>query len=89
MTPEYVISVGREAMQVAFLLAAPPLITALVVGLVISIFQAVTQIQEMTLAIIPKMVGVLLALMITFPWLLSTITTFTANIFNSIPNVVR
>ena len=89
MTPEYVISVGREAMQVAFLLAAPPLITALVVGLVISIFQAVTQIQEMTLAIIPKMVGVLLALMITFPWLLSTITTFTANVFNSIPNVVR
>ncbi len=89
MTPEYVISVGREAMQVAFLLAAPPLITALVVGLVISIFQAVTQIQEMTLAIIPKMVGVLLALMITFPWLLSTITTFTTNVFNSIPNVVR
>lgn len=89
MTPEYVISVGREAMQVAFLLAAPPLITALVVGLVISIFQAVTQIQEMTLAIIPKMVGVLLALMITFPWLLSTITTYTTNIFNSIPNVVR
>jgi len=89
MTPEYVISVGREAMQVAFLLAAPPLITALVVGLVISIFQAVTQIQEMTLAIIPKMVGVLLALMITFPWLLSTITTYTVNIFNSIPNVVR
>ncbi len=89
MTPEYVISVGREAMQVAFLLAAPPLITALVVGLVISIFQAVTQIQEMTLAIIPKMVGVLLALMVTFPWLLETITTFTANVFNSIPNVVR
>ncbi len=89
MTPEYVISVGREAMQVAFLLAAPPLITALVVGLVISIFQAVTQIQEMTLAIIPKMVGVLLALMITFPWLLTTITTYTTNIFNSIPNVVR
>ena len=89
MTPEYVISVGREAMQVAFLLAAPPLITALVVGLVISIFQAVTQIQEMTLAIIPKMVGVLLALMITFPWLLTTITTYTTNVFNSIPNVVR
>ncbi|MCH7478590.1 MAG: flagellar biosynthesis protein FliQ [SAR324 cluster bacterium] len=89
MTPEFVISVGREAMQVAFLLAAPPLITALVVGLVISIFQAVTQIQEMTLAIIPKMVGVLLALMITFPWLLETLTTFTAKVFNSIPDVVR
>ena len=89
MTPEFVISVGREAMQVAFLLAAPPLITALVVGLVISIFQAVTQIQEMTLAIIPKMVGVLLALLITFPWLLEILTTYTTKVFNSIPNVVR
>ena len=89
MTPEYVISIGREAMQVAFLLAAPPLITALLVGLLISVFQAVTQIQEMTLAIIPKMVAILVALIIAFPWLLDTLTTYTINIFRAIPNVVQ
>ncbi len=89
MTQEFVITVGREAMLTAFLLAAPPLITALVVGLVVSIFQAVTQIQEMTLAIIPKMVAVLLALMITFPWLLEILTTYTTNMFRLVPTVVR
>ncbi len=89
MTPEYVISVGREAMQVAFLLAAPPLITALVVGLAVSILQAVTQVQEMTLAIIPKMVAILIALIVAFPWLLETLTVYTTNVFRSIPTVLR
>jgi len=89
MTPEYVISIGREAMKVAFLLAAPPLLAALVVGLAVSIFQAVTQIQEMTLAIVPKMLAILLALIVAFPWLLDTLTTYTINIFNSIPTLVQ
>ena len=89
MTPEFVISVGREAMQVAFLLAAPPLITALVVGLAVSIFQAVTQIQEMTLAIIPKMVAILISLIVAFPWLLETLTKYTTTVFLSIPTVLR
>ena len=89
MTPEFVIAVGREAMQVAFLLAAPPLVTALVVGLVVSIFQAVTQIQEMTLAIIPKMVAILIALIVAFPWLLETLTVYTTTVFRSIPTVLR
>lgn len=89
MSPEYVIHVGREAMKVAFLLAAPPLLAALVVGLAVSIFQAVTQIQEMTLAIIPKMIAILLALVITFPWLLETISTYTTGIFLSIPDIIR
>ncbi len=89
MTPEFVITVGREAMRAAFFIAAPPLVAALVVGLVVSIFQAVTQIQEMTLAIIPKMVAVLLALMISFPWLLEFLTTYTTNVFRLLPTVVR
>ena len=76
-------------MQVAFLLAAPPLITALVVGLVVSIFQAVTQIQEMTLAIIPKMVAILVALIVFFPWLLETLTVYTTNVFRAIPVVLQ
>ena len=89
MTPEFVITVGREAMRAAFFIAAPPLMAALVVGLVVSIFQAVTQIQEMTLAIIPKMVAVLVALMISFPWLLEFLTTYTTNVFRLVPTVVR
>lgn len=89
MTQEFVITVGREAMLTAFLLAAPPLITALVVGLVISVFQAVTQIQEMTLAIVPKMVAVLIALVVAYPWLLETLTRYTTQVFQTIPSVVR
>ena len=89
MTPEFVITVGREAMRAAFFIAAPPLMAALVVGLVVSIFQAVTQIQEMTLAIIPKMLAVLVALMISFPWLLEFLTTDTTNVFRLVPTIVR
>ncbi|MCH8074334.1 MAG: flagellar biosynthesis protein FliQ [SAR324 cluster bacterium] len=89
MTPEFVITVGREAMRAAFFIAAPPLMAALVVGLVVSIFQAVTQIQEMTLAIIPKMLAVLVALMISFPWLLEFLTTYTTNVFRLVPTIVR
>ena len=89
MTPEFVITVVRDAMATAFYVAAPPLLAALVVGLLISVFQAVTQIQEMTLAIIPKMVAVLIALMIAFPWLLEVITTYTINVFRLVPTVVR
>lgn len=89
MTPEFVINIGRDAMMTAFLLAAPPLMTALFVGLVVSIFQAVTQIQEMTLAIIPKMVAVLISLVVAYPWLLETLTSYTTRLFLSIPTVVR
>lgn len=89
MTQEFVITIGRDAMMTAFLLAAPPLMTALLVGLVVSIFQAVTQIQEMTLAIIPKMVAVLISLVVAYPWLLETLTSYTTRLFLSIPTVVR
>jgi flagellar biosynthetic protein FliQ len=89
MTQEFVIGIGREAMYTAFLLAAPPLIAALSVGLLISIFQAVTQIQEMTLAIIPKMVAVLVALIIAYPWLLEKLTSYTVRVFQTIPTVIR
>ena len=89
MTQEFVITIGRDAMMTAFLLAAPPLMTALLVVLVVSIFQAVTQIQEMTLAIIPKMVAVLISLVVAYPWLLETLTSYTTRLFLSIPTVVR
>ncbi len=85
MTPELVITLASEAMLVATKLAAPLLLIALVLGLLVSIFQAVTQIQEMTLAIIPKMAGVMIALMLFLPWFLSTATEYMAKVFNNIP----
>jgi flagellar biosynthetic protein FliQ len=83
-----VISIGREALTVTLLIAAPMLIFGLVVGLVISIFQAVTQINEMTLTIVPKILAVALALLIFLPWMISMMTDFTRHMFELIPTLV-
>ncbi len=85
MTPEFVVSFASEAITTAVKLAAPLLITALVLGLVVSIFQAVTQIQEMTLAIIPKMIGVVVLLILFLPWFISTAAEFMAKTLSNIP----
>ena len=89
MTEALVVSIMIEAMRMASLLAAPMLIGALVVGLIVSIFQAVTQIQEQTLAIIPKMGALIAILAILFPWLLSHATTYMAGIFNNLPRYIN
>ena len=88
MTEALVVSIMIEAMRMASLLAAPMLIGALVVGLIVSIFQAVTQIQEQTLAIIPKMAAMIAVLAILFPWLLSHATNYMAGIFNNLPRYI-
>ncbi len=89
MTPEYVVSLAGEAVKLALVLSAPLLGAGLVVGLVIAILQATTQVQEMTLTIIPKIVVVLLVLMVAAPWMLSKMSDFTSQLIASIPNVVR
>ena len=89
MTEALVVSIMIEAMRMASLLAAPMLIGALVVGLIVSIFQAVTQIQEQTLAIIPKMGAMIAVLAILFPWLLSHATTYMAGIFTNLPRYIN
>jgi len=86
MTEALVVSIMIEAMRMATLLAAPMLIGALVVGLLVSIFQAVTQIQEQTLAIIPKMAAMMAVLAILFPWLLTQATTYMEGFFPTSPN---
>jgi flagellar biosynthetic protein FliQ len=78
-----------HGMRVALLLAAPLLITALLIGLFISLFQAVTQINEMTLSFIPKVLGVFAALVIAGPYLLQLITGYTIELFQSIPQIVQ
>ena len=89
MTAEMIIGLARNAMETTLLVSAPLLLAGLAVGLIVSIFQAVTQIQEMTLTFIPKIVAVFLALLIFFPWMLEIMTSFTSNIFNSIPGMVK
>ncbi|MCC6276699.1 MAG: flagellar biosynthesis protein FliQ [Oligoflexia bacterium] len=89
MTPELVITLGQETLKTAMLLAAPLLICALVVGLIVSIFQAVTQINEATLSFIPKIVAMALVLIITAPWMLDVMTRFTTSLFENITTYVR
>jgi flagellar biosynthetic protein FliQ len=89
MTPEYVIGFGRQAIEVTLLVAAPMLGLGLLVGILISLFQAVTQIQEMTLVFVPKIVAVMVALVVFSPWMIRTLVTFTARIFMDIPMLAK
>ncbi len=89
MTPEFVVSFAKEGIVLTLLISAPMLILGLVVGLIISIFQAVTSIQEMTLTFIPKILAVFLGLLFFAPWMLEKIMTFTTNVINNIPMYIR
>ena len=88
MNQDVVINIGMQAMQLAFKVAMPLLLVGLAVGLLVSIFQAVTQIQEQTLTFIPKIVGMGLVLVIAGPWMLSEIVTYTQQLYGSIPELV-
>ncbi len=89
MTPETVLAVGRHALEITLLLAAPLLLTALAVGLLVGVFQAATQVNEMTLSFIPKLVAMAAALMIAGPWMLKLIIAYTRGLFESIPGLLR
>lgn len=84
MSQEMVLGWAEQGVFVTLLISAPLLITALVIGLAVSIFQATTQIQEQTLAFIPKIAGVMLALIIFGPWMLTQLLTFTESIFSNL-----
>jgi len=88
MTPDVVIDVGKEALEVVTLLAAPILLSALAIGLLIAMFQAATQINEMTLSFVPKLLVVVLVLMMTGPWMLRLITGYTERLIESIPGLI-
>lgn len=87
MTPEFVIDIGRRAIETALLVAAPMLIAALVIGLLISIFQAATQINEQTMTFIPKIVAVFVTMLLFAPWMLQKIMTLFHMIFNILPTL--
>ena len=88
MTEALVVTIMLEAMRVTTLLAAPMLVAALVVGLVISIFQAVTQIHEMTLTFIPKILAVAAVMIFLLPWTLRRLIDFTVGLYSSIPTAI-
>jgi len=84
MTPEFVVSLGRQSVELVLMLAAPMLICALLVGLLISIFQAATQINEQTMTFVPKIVAVLVSLIIFAPWMIQKLLSFTSGILAGI-----
>ena len=88
MTPQMVVAIGREALTVTLMVAAPMLAFGLVIGLIISIFQAVTQINEMTLTFVPKILAVAMALLIFLPYMINTLTDFGRHMFDLIPSLV-
>jgi flagellar biosynthetic protein FliQ len=87
MTPESVMTMGRTAMEITLLVSAPLLLIALIIGLIVSIFQAATQINEATLSFIPKLVGVFITLVIAGPWMLSVMLDYMRQVFTGIPNM--
>lgn len=89
MTPEFVTGIGKQAIEVILLVSAPVLMAGMAVGLAVSIFQAVTQIQEATLSFVPKIIVVFLVILFLSPWMMEVLLRFTAQIFTNIPNYVN
>ncbi len=89
MTEAYVLNLGQNAIILALLLSGPILLISLIVGSFISLIQAATQINEVTMTFIPKMIAIILVLLLLGSWMLQQILVFTANLFNSLPNLVH
>ncbi len=89
MTPEFVVTLAKEAIILTILVSMPMLGLGLIVGLTVSIFQAVTSIQEMTLSFIPKILAVMFGLLFFAPWMLEKLTTYTEKLITSIPLYIR
>ncbi len=89
MTPEFVATIGRQTVETVLLLSAPMLLAGLGVGLLVSIFQAATQINEQTMTFIPKIVAILVTLLIFAPWMMKILLAFTGGIFEQIATVGR
>lgn len=89
MTTELVVGITKQAMEMTLLLVAPILGTGLLIGLLVSLVQAMTQLQEMTLTFIPKLLGVGIVLVVLSPWMLEMLVTYTTTLFENIPLYIR
>jgi flagellar biosynthetic protein FliQ len=85
MTPEGAMTIGRQALEITFMISAPLLLAALATGLLVSIFQAATQINEMTLSFIPKLLVMFLVMVLAGPWMITVMTDYMQRLFTSIP----
>lgn len=89
MTEELVMSIGAEAIKTTIMIAGPMLVAAMAIGILVSILQAITQINENTLTFIPKMVAVVVVLMLMAPWMLEVLQTYTAEVITSAGEIIR
>jgi flagellar biosynthetic protein FliQ len=89
VTPDVVMGVGQRALEIMLLLAMPLLLVALVVGLLVGVFQAATQINEMTLSFIPKLLAMAVVMVIAGPWMLKVLVSYTRELFESIPSLIH
>ncbi len=89
MTPETVVTIGQQALQMTILISAPLMLAGLLTGLIVSIFQAATSINEMTLTFIPKLIVIFIVLIIAGPWMIDTMTSYMRDLFSSIPQLIR
>ena len=88
MTPTTVIDIGRQAVEVTLMVAAPLFLAALVTGLLVSIFQAATQINEMTLSFVPKLIAIFITLIVAGPWMITLMTDFISRLWEAIPTLI-
>jgi flagellar biosynthetic protein FliQ len=88
MSPETILTVGRQTLEVTVILAAPMVLAALVVGLLISLFQAATQLNEMTLSFIPKLLALVVVLLLAGHWMLTRLVDYTQRLYESIPSII-
>lgn len=89
MSPDYAVQVGRDALLMVMLVSAPMLGLGLLVGILVSIFQATTSIQEQTLVFIPKIIAIFVAILLFGPWIMSILVDYTRSIFLTLPQMVR
>jgi len=89
MTPETVVTIGQQALQMTILVASPLMLAGLLTGLLVSIFQAATSINEMTLTFIPKLIVMFIVLILAGPWMIDTMTSYMRELFSSIPQLIR
>ena len=89
MTPEFVVGFARQAIEMTLVISLPMLGIGMAVGIFISIIQAATQIQEMTLTMVPKIIAIFIALLLAFPWIMDKMTAYTTNPFLNLPNYIR
>lgn len=89
MSADMAIQIGRDALYMVMLISSPMLVLGLVVGVLVSIFQATTQIQEQTLVFVPKIVAIFIAIVVFGPWMLSLMVDYTREMFMNLPNMIR